>query len=47
MSQSHDLHAAGKWNTGQLYVQINVQKLVLHPAELIWKENPTMIHDSS
>lgn len=50
MPQSHDHHVAGKWNTGQLNVQINVQKGVLHLLStelIIWTENTTMIHDAT
>lgn len=41
MPPSHDYHMAGKWNTGQFYSQINVQKGVLHllSTELIRTEN--------
>lgn len=48
--RSRDQNMAGKWNTGQLYREINVQKAVSHllSTELIlWTENAPMIHYST
>lgn len=49
MPPPHDYHMAGKWNTGHIYSQINVQKGVLHllSAGLIRIENVSVIHDST
>lgn len=49
MPLSHDYHMAGKWNTGQFYSQIHVQKGVLHllSTERIRTENAPMIDDST